>query len=298
MEFIGNKKAVKFIQRVLKGKSFSQAYLFSGPENLGKFLLANSFALSIIEDREDLLFQEKIYNSLDLITLIPEVEEKKGKKKEKDIPIEKIREVKRKMSLFPSNSKMKVLIINNAHRMTVSSQNALLKMLEEPNSTSVIILVSHEDSKILPTIKSRCQKLVFSLVGKSEMLFAMKNEDAEKKEKYETVSMGRPGIMMELLEDNDKFLIYEKYYKDIEAIMTKDINKNLLYAEKMSKDSLESQKILNVWVWILRKKYFENNSKNADEYYSKIEMIEKASFQIKNSNANLRLILENLLISI
>lgn len=298
MDFVGNKKVVDFMCKILEEGSFSQSYIFSGPENVGKFFLAKSFAAGIIKGEEFFTEENPIEGLLDLIIITPQTEEKGGKKKEKDIPIESIRNAQRELSLFPNKGKKKVLIVNNAHRISISGQNALLKILEEPNSTSVIILVTHEESRLLPTIKSRCQKVSFSLVGSDEMRKMEKLVGNGLFEKYEIMSMGRPGLLMGMLGDKERLDFYESAYDDLDKIYGYDMNRRLSYAEKISKDPSRAIEMLNVWTWIIRKKYFESGDDFADGYYSVISKIEKAVDEIKSTNANSRLILENLLISI
>jgi len=161
MNFVGNKKTFDFLNKSLEKETVNHAYLFSGPEQVGKFTLAKMFGRAIILSLKQIEFVDAIdpTASLDLLVLEPEVEEKKGITKRKAIPTEKIRDVQQELSLYPYHGKKKVLVINDAHMLTTGAQNALLKTLEEPASTSMIILVTHEQGRLLPTIVSRCQKL-------------------------------------------------------------------------------------------------------------------------------------------
>lgn len=87
------------------------------------------------------------------------------------IKIESIRDLVYKLSLKPYSAAYKVAIINNAHTMTAEAANALLKSLEEPKPNTVLILVTDNVYKLLPTISSRAQKIHFSEIvaqGKKE----------------------------------------------------------------------------------------------------------------------------------
>ena len=198
MNFIGNAKAINLLDKAIQNSKVSHAYLFSGPESLGKFFLTKNFARSVIRGTE-LNFEDDGKMLADILILKPEIEEKKGVTKEKEIKVEHIRNVQKDLSLFPYDGKYKVLIINDAHKMSVSAQNSLLKILEEPNETSIIILVTHNDSKIISTIKSRCQRINFSLVDLEEIgKIAGNNEDVIK------FSMGRPGLVFGILENKEE----------------------------------------------------------------------------------------------
>lgn len=299
MVFVGNKKALNFIEKTLERESFSQAYLFSGPEGVGKFYLAKTFAKSLILDENlDFSSDEKPEFLADIIVISPDIEERKGIVKEREITVEKVRDARKDLALFPYGGKRKVLIVDNAHRMNTAAQNAFLKILEEPNSTTVIILVTHNDSKILPTIKSRCQKINFSLVG-NEMekeMDSVVGEDFAKK--YAMLAMGRPGFLFEMAQKEEKLAEISGAYEEYEKFLRADINSRLSFAEKMSKDINRSLHILNVWIWIIREKVEKKSGPELELSYARISAIEKAIEILKNTNANSRLVLENLFINI
>jgi len=75
--------------------------------------------------------------------------------------IELIRQIKHFLSQKPFNHSNKIVIISQAENLNIESQNALLKMLEEPGDNNYVILSSSKPSKLLPTIISRCQVLKF-----------------------------------------------------------------------------------------------------------------------------------------
>ena len=77
---------------------------------------------------------------------------------EKSIGIDQIRNLKNFLSLKPYQQKIKIAIINNSHNLTQEAQNALLKTLEEPIS-SLIILETSNPNRLLPTIQSRCLQI-------------------------------------------------------------------------------------------------------------------------------------------
>ena len=78
------------------------------------------------------------------------------------IGIEKVRDLKRKLSLKPFQSKYKVAYIKNAQNLTIPAQNALLKTLEETGQNSILILSGPSENLLLPTILSRCQIIKIS----------------------------------------------------------------------------------------------------------------------------------------
>ncbi|MBO4643299.1 MAG: AAA family ATPase [Alphaproteobacteria bacterium] len=90
-------------------------------------------------------------------TLDPETE--RNRKRFDEIRITDIREAETFLHLTASANGWRVMIIDSADEMNVNAANALLKSLEEPPPKTVIILISHQPGKLLPTIRSRCRKL-------------------------------------------------------------------------------------------------------------------------------------------
>ena len=83
----------------------------------------------------------------------------KTEKLRRDISVEEIREVPRFLSLTPGEGDWRVAIIDSVDDMNPSSANAILKILEEPPERALLLLVSHEPGRLLPTIRSRCRRL-------------------------------------------------------------------------------------------------------------------------------------------
>lgn len=300
MNIIGHQKIINLLDRSIKGGKIVQAYLFSGPESVGKFTLARIFAQALITDTPILPIigmNEQSNKLLDLIIIEPEREEKRGVIKEKEIKIDQIRDAQKNLLLFPYSGKYKVLIVNNAHRMSEMAQNSLLKILEEPNSTSVIVLVTHDYNKILPTLKSRCQKINFSLVAGEEIKKRLENMKIKNDDEIITLSLGRPGIALTLCEDKEKFNAWQKSVDDLKKLPSLNINQRLEKAEELSKNIVETVKKLELWIWMLHLESFESEDKGEINFKA-IEKIEKSILDITQTNAGSRLILENLLINI
>lgn len=316
---VGHQKIIQLLSRSIKKNKIAQAYLFSGPEGVGKFALAEKFARSLINGGDFTLLRNMVKNGnegdeskskrgknkkflSDLIILKPEIEEKRGVVKERDIKIERIREVQKELSLYPSRGNYRVLIINNAHKMNKASQNALLKTIEEPNETSIIILVTHEEGKLLPTVKSRCQKIKFNLVEDNEIEKLLENtellsENSIFKSRIISLSAGRPGWAVKMARDKKEFYWRENTLEELKKISAMDISQRLEMAEKFSKNIPEAIKKLEFWIWIMYSQAMKN-IQNAPQFFRIIEKMENSAGELKNTNANGRLVLENLVINL
>lgn len=268
----------------------SHAYLFSGPEHVGKFALAKMFAESLITKKTlSSEVNEPCKDALlDLIVVSPDISEKKGAIKQKDISIETVRDAKKSLSLFPYCGKLKVLIVDDAHKMNTAAQNAFLKILEEPNPTTVIILVTSEIERILPTIRSRAQIISFGLIGDEEMRNNFTEEIVH-------LSVGRPGLACFMCEDKNEFVARGEWIDQFQRLANGSLGDKLAMAEDLSKDVVRTIEKLNLWIWRIRNEVSERaGAENRNESYLKIEKIEKAVGILKNTNANAKVVLEAL----
>ena len=93
----------------------------------------------------------------------------------REITIEDIRAGIQFLSLKGGADTWRVLIINPADKMNENAANALLKVLEEPNERSIIFLLCQNLGKLLPTIKSRCRKIVLRPLSESDLTRQLKN---------------------------------------------------------------------------------------------------------------------------
>lgn len=89
--------------------------------------------------------------------------------RKRDISVDDVREGIQFLSLKPGENGWRVLIINPADKMNESAANALLKVLEEPSSHCVILLLCQNMGKLLPTIKSRCRKITLAPMSETEL---------------------------------------------------------------------------------------------------------------------------------
>ena len=135
---IGNDVATARLRGILERKRPAHAYLFSGPEGVGKKLAALDFARALGAR----------------VMLIQRPEDKH------EILIAQVHEVIRELSY--TSLEARAVIFDDAHRMSEEAMNALLKTLEEPPERTFLILVTHVPERMLGTIRSRCQVLHFA----------------------------------------------------------------------------------------------------------------------------------------
>ncbi|MFA6350386.1 MAG: DNA polymerase III subunit delta' [Candidatus Omnitrophota bacterium] len=157
----GQSRPIELLQGYLKTGQVPGAFLFCGPEGVGKNLTALNFAqaLNCLESPNDacggcascVKISKKDH---------PDIHEISAQDSE-DIKIDQVRGLKKSINLRPYEGRKKVFIINDAHRLNPESSNALLKVLEEPPENSLIILITSKPQLLFKTIISRCQMIRF-----------------------------------------------------------------------------------------------------------------------------------------
>ncbi len=160
-EIKGQPPAIEILRGMLRSKRLPHAFIFSGPGGVGKSAAALAFAgaVNCRESSDDFCGLcpscRKIAAGMhpDVITIEPE---------KSVIRIDQVRAVQDDLALHAMSAVKRVVIIEQADRLHVSAANALLKTLEEPPDDTLIILVARSVAAMLPTILSRCQRIVFT----------------------------------------------------------------------------------------------------------------------------------------
>ncbi len=159
-DVIGNEKVVEHLKKSIELNKVSHAYILSGDSGCGKKMLASLFAktLQCSEGKSDYCgkctscIQCDSNNQPDIKWISHE--------KPNTIGVEDVREqLVGDMQIKPYSSPYKIYIIDEANKLTVQAQNAILKTIEEPPAYGIIILLTTNADLFLPTILSRCIKL-------------------------------------------------------------------------------------------------------------------------------------------
>jgi len=157
-QILGHERQKDILRRALQTGRLAHAYLFEGPEGIGKQLMALALARAVFCTEGSgcgtCVACRKVdhHNHPDLHLLIPDAA---------SIKIEQIRGLQKELSYKPLEAPKKICLIEAADRMNPAAGNALLKTLEEPSGEALLILLSSRPERLLSTIRSRCQRLPF-----------------------------------------------------------------------------------------------------------------------------------------
>ena len=215
----------RHFEKVITGGQLNHAYLFTGQDMIGKRTFALELARSITGVNDIFVAESG--------------------------SIDESRQIKNFLSLTAFGGERKIVIINNAHEMTDEAQNALLKILEEPSPTSMLILVSHAPSRLHDTIRSRVQEVQFPVHGKNIIVEYLKNKNLshDQEDFLYTFSNGSIGLLAQMGDFKQIKQIAEEYT----ALARADLNKRFEIAKQLAVDEQLRQKVL-FWMLYLRTK--------------------------------------------
>lgn len=315
---LGHNKQIETIERTIKKEKVPHSYLFVGIDGIGKRLVATKLAQALQCNAED----DKPCNNCmgcrktaegnhpDVIFV-----EAEGK----IIKIEQIRELQKKLAYKPFEGRATVCIIDGADKMNISAGNALLKTLEEPPSSSYLILLAENMRKVIPTVISRCQRIKFNPLPKdiiAEILIREKGLSTEEAGYASRLGEGSPGkaaVFMECfsLPDREKLLSDFFNLSDIANIFSiaeeatkKNETENLPYLLEtlklfirdmiFLKTGMGKERMINFMSMALIEDKAENYS--TPSLLEMAEAVSRAEYDL-STNVNKRLAIENMLLN-
>lgn len=301
---LGHKKQWQFLLKMTENKTLAHALLFSGPEGIGKKTVALEFS--------QYLFCQGLSrpchhcfgcrgiinrNHPDFLFISSE---------ENNIKINQIKKLSHFLSLKPFSAPLKIVVIDDSHLMNNSAQNSFLKTLEEPKGNALIILISSQEQLLLPTIRSRLQKIFFHPPTKKEIRVYLQKQGL-KEEKINLLlelSLLKPAKIITFLNNSSLFKKEKEEENEFWYLFKKDLYLCFQKLKQVSeKDTLS---ILETWYRVLRKEILKTLyqrpsflpvSFSLQELFFLVSELEKIYYPIKRTNINKRLALETFLLN-
>ena len=204
---------IRLMRNVLQRGRIPHGMLLWGPEGVGKALAAREMAKAVncrtlADDACDTCLScRKVMsgNHPDIAVIAPT-------KKSRIIDVEAVDGINEMASLRPMEGGWRVFILQEAERMGLPAQNHFLKMLEEPPGNSLFLLVTEHPGVLLPTIRSRCQRLRFGALRPAtvkQLLLAQRDLPEALAESYSALAQGQMTRALGLVDSDRRAVVLD-----------------------------------------------------------------------------------------
>ncbi|HEY7599615.1 MAG TPA: DNA polymerase III subunit delta' [Candidatus Limnocylindrales bacterium] len=239
----GHAAAQSVVERAVAGQRPPHALLLSGPERVGKTTLALDLAAGLLCQATDPAARPcrecsacrrvASGNHPDLHRLAPE-----GAGGQ--IRLGQVQALAAELALLPLEGSFRVAVVEQAQRLNLDAQHALLKTLEEPPPKVVLILAADEPAGLLPTVVSRCARLRLGAVGAeviAELLAEAGLADASRAAALARLSGGRPGVAMALAAHPETLLSQARLGRSLLDLLRADRHERLAAVPALLEDA-------------------------------------------------------------
>jgi DNA polymerase-3 subunit delta' len=211
---LGQQQATALLVAALERQRLAPAYLFCGPEGVGRAMAARRFLEGVIAgpagsasvrrrllegNHPDLLWVEPTYSEKgQLVPLSQAAAAGISRKAPPQLRLEQVRAVSQFLARRPVESSRALVVIEAVEAMAEAAANALLKTLEEPGD-GLLILLSAAPDRLLSTIRSRCQAIPFARLAAADLNHVLAEQAAEQDDPPELLELaaGSPGALLE-----------------------------------------------------------------------------------------------------
>lgn len=248
-EITGQEHIIKYIVNILEKDTPGHAYIFSGPDDIGKKTLALAFAAALLcpfgfrgdscgSCNSCRMFENRSTPDFHVIQA-----------ENSSIGIDEIRNLKADMVKRPFYGKRKVYLLCNAESMTNQAQNGILKTFEEPLPYAVILMTTANYDSLLETVRSRAVKLELvrnSTVEIQRLLEGAAGVESADIEFIAAYSNGIAGKALKLAGSGSFKAAREKLFKMVFSLPAADINETLEYYSIFGDDRENTEEFLGV----------------------------------------------------
>ncbi len=246
-DILGHQKQLEILQSGLANHRLHHAYLFLGPEGVGKKTIAYALAMAIhcrsaaqdfCKECDDCLkIQDGNHPDVRFIGPLA------GKK---DISIQQVRELEKGLSFRSFSGKKKIAILDPATLMNLAAQNALLKTLEEPPGDSLLILIAASAGGLLPTLLSRCLRVSFGPLPLDLVAGYLRSEKGLSAEEAGLLAALAMGSLGKALGEEIKEFVERRssWVEGLSSLSDGDFRAGAALAEKLAGDRDEALRFL------------------------------------------------------
>src|SRR2546421_8939977 len=248
---VGHEHAIDLLRRTLAVQQVRHAYLFTGPDHIGKALLVHRFAQTLLctggpdlqvapqaPCNECLSCRKVLHGNHPDLHIIARPPDKQF------IIIEQIRALQSASARKTLEGRRNVFIIQGAHEMNLESANCLLKTLEEPEPDVVLLLTAPDPGLLLPTILSRVQQVPMHLLTSLQIKTALEQQwgvEPEEAGLIAALAAGRMGWAVQAVEDEDMLVERKAQLEALAKLpMVSKVQRSEI-AQRISSDSAKAR---------------------------------------------------------
>jgi DNA polymerase-3 subunit delta' len=247
---LGHEWAVNLLKNHLEKDRPRHAYLFTGPDGVGRRTLALRFAQVL--NSPNWVYDPGHTASKQIARMQhPDLSVLRRLEGDRDIKIDAVRELQHTLSLTPYMAAYRVALLLNFEEANQHAANALLKTLEEPPGQVVLLLTAESTDSLLPTISSRCEVVRLRPVPIDRLAAGLESVlefGAEEARLLAHISGGKPGYALHLAENPDLLEERTKLIEDQIALLGGSRVSRFAYAEQLGKDKLVFRQALLIWL--------------------------------------------------
>src|SRR5579864_1212430 len=255
---VGHEHTIDLLRRALVAQRVQHAYLFTGPEHIGKTLLAQRFAQTLLctgGPDPHLAPQNPCGVCLSCRKVLhgnhPDVHTIARAPDKQFIFIEQVRALQSDSSRKTLEGRRNIFIIQGMHEMNVQAANCLLKTLEEPEPDVVLLLTAPDPGLLLPTILSRVQQIPMHLLTTTQIKTALEQPwqvEPEEATLIGALAAGRMGWAVQAVEDEDMLAERQAQLETLAKLPAAGKVQRFEVAQRLSADGDKIRGILELWL--------------------------------------------------
>lgn len=286
---IGHKKILERLITDATDGRLHHSQIFLGPKSVGKSKVALMLAMHMqCPDETQIVIRKQIAEGADFDTVIFADDDEV-------LTIENIRELIGRIGQSHTKPNL-IFIIENIGRMKIESMNALLKTLEEPPKDTYFFMTAESENDILPTIRSRSKIVNFQSVPEKEIYEACR--DNAYHEELVKFSVGKPGKLMRLMNDQEYFEAHREMYAYLNRFLERPNLPMVFEIVRKYENKLAAKEFLDLLITRIRSILLSGEITPVLAHLDFTEVVEKIEIAKSDimGNVNVKLVLENLLI--
>ena len=255
---LGHEWAVHLLREHIVRQQVRHAYLFTGPQGIGRRTLALRFAQALNCPQPPAPGEAcgvcRVCQQIERMQH-PDLAVVQAEQRGGVLKVEQVRELQRSLALAPYESKYRLALLLHFEEANQNTANALLKTLEEPAANVILILTAESAEILLPTVVSRCEALRLRPIPTEQLSLGLQERwqiPADEAPLLAAISDGRPGYALYLHQHPEYKEKRSAWLKEHSRLLRANRIERFRFAEPLAKDKETTRALLHVWLSVWR----------------------------------------------